>query len=231
MKIEKSMLKTLWYEDEDGNVIDNPNDEVDPKGALYLISRFPLEVRETHLKIIRQEDVDKCQHNPEHMKNFNDDYKGYKKRECGDCHGTQTCKEDEPWPDKWEAYGSREIFAFTNYIGGGFEKEIVGMVNSGDYTLGEAILIESIACERCMNVLAYKYGNKEDGYPEFSDEWKKAGTCCPFCKDEGFDRSHRDENSIRQVDDEETCCRPGEVSSVKSPESYVPLSFSSLSNK
>lgn len=61
---------------------------------------------------------------------------------------------------------------------------IVAMVNSGDYTLAEAIYIYTHACERCMNVLEYKYSNGEEGYAEYSDEWKKCNTECSFCKED-----------------------------------------------
>ena len=58
----------------------------------------------------------------------------------------------------------------------------MAMVNSGDYTLQEALVVYSTACERCTNVLAYKYLNGADGYEEYSDEWKKCNTECDFCK-------------------------------------------------
>ena len=61
---------------------------------------------------------------------------------------------------------------------------IVAMVNSGDYKLDEAIYIYTHACERCMNVLEYKYSNGKEGYAEYSEEWKKCNTECDFCKDE-----------------------------------------------
>jgi hypothetical protein len=47
------------------------------------------------------------------------------------------------------------------------------MANSGDYTLAEAMALYASCCERCMNVLAYKYLDGKDGYAEYSDEWKK----------------------------------------------------------
>lgn len=61
---------------------------------------------------------------------------------------------------------------------------IIAMVNSGDYTLEEAIWICSKSCERCMNVLLYKYLNGTDGYEEYSEEWKKCNTECEFCKED-----------------------------------------------
>lgn len=66
------------------------------------------------------------------------------------------------------------------YVGN--QDVIMAMVNSGDYTLQEALVVYSTACERCMNVLAYKYLNGADGYEEYSDDWKKCNTECDFCK-------------------------------------------------
>ena len=57
------------------------------------------------------------------------------------------------------------------------------MVNSGDFTLEQAIWVYANSCERCMNALCYKYLNGADGYPEYSEEWKKCNTFCDFCKD------------------------------------------------
>ena len=37
-------------------------------------------------------------------------------------------------------------------------------------------------CERCGNVLLYKYLNGKDGYEEYSQEWEKANTECDFCR-------------------------------------------------
>lgn len=65
---------------------------------------------------------------------------------------------------------------------GGDGRLLVAMVNSGDYTLPEAMAVYANACERCANVLWYKYTNGEEGYPEFSDDWKKCNTVCEFCK-------------------------------------------------
>ena len=73
---------------------------------------------------------------------------------------------------------------FSCHIGSGNEDVILAMANSGDYTLSEAIAVWANACERCMNVLTYKYLNGKDGYPEHSDEWKKANTVCRYCRDE-----------------------------------------------
>lgn len=74
---------------------------------------------------------------------------------------------------------------FTNIVTIGHDyaqRCIVSMVNSGDCTLEQAIYIYGHSCERCINVLLFTYLNEEDGYPEFSDEWKKTNTSCKFCE-------------------------------------------------
>lgn len=78
----------------------------------------------------------------------------------------------------------KHLIDFTTNIGGGNENVILGMVNSGDYTLSSALRIYANACERCTNVLAYKYTNGKEGYAEYSEEWHKANTCCKFCEEE-----------------------------------------------
>lgn len=78
-------------------------------------------------------------------------------------------------------YGSDRFLTTSCHIGGGNEPVILAMANSGDFTLSEALAVYASACERCANVLAYKYTNGADGYPEFSDEWYKCGTICEYC--------------------------------------------------
>lgn len=58
---------------------------------------------------------------------------------------------------------------------------IVAMVNSGDFTLEQAVWVYANSCERCTNVLLYKYLDGKDGYEEYSTEWKRANTKCDFC--------------------------------------------------
>ena len=183
MKIDKSKLETLWYEDEEGNKIPC-GDEVSPEGAAYQVSMFPLEVREVHLKLIKQKDVDKCRHKRAWIKRTYGWVKGLKGRECQCCHGTQLRKWWQLWGEKWEGYGSREVFSSNVHIGGGTGELLVAMANSGDYTLEEAMLVYAKACERCSNVLWHKYIGGKEGYEEYSAEWKKANTVCDFCKGE-----------------------------------------------
>ena len=72
----------------------------------------------------------------------------------------------------------------TGHLTWNDEKTILAMEKSGDFTLSEAIIVYATACEKCMNVLVHKYTNGEDGYAEYSEEWKKCGTSCKFCRTE-----------------------------------------------
>lgn len=63
------------------------------------------------------------------------------------------------------------------------QKCVVAMVNSGDYTLEQAMWVCANACERCINALINKYLG-DGGYDEYSDEWCKSKTRCDFCRTE-----------------------------------------------
>lgn len=107
-------------------------------------------------------------------------------------------------------YGSDRFLTTSCHIGGGNEPVILAMANSGDYTLSEALAVYANACERCSNVLAYKYLNGADGYPEYSEEWKKCGTVCEYCAGMGYSdrvRGHRIENPITDL----PLVLPGEI--------------------
>lgn len=79
-------------------------------------------------------------------------------------------------------------------IGRGNEEVILAMANSGDYTLSEAFAVYTAACERCANVLAWKYTKGKHGYPEYSEQWNKTNTECEFCKDEpNYIKANRDD--------------------------------------
>jgi hypothetical protein len=132
MNIEKSKLRTLWYEDKDGNIIEWDKKSIDrPEGAEYQVSRFPLTITTMHLKLIRQSEVDKCKHPKKYRKKIvycsND---GIVRRVCSLCFGEQARKKWRLWPKKWEGYGSRDIFSSETHIGNG--KIVLAMANSGD---------------------------------------------------------------------------------------------------
>lgn len=80
---------------------------------------------------------------------------------------------------------------WSTHIGGGNQDVLLAMANSGDYTLAEAMALYASCCERCANVLAYKYLNGKDGYEEYSDEWKNCGTVCRFCKEIENEKSNK----------------------------------------
>ena len=77
---------------------------------------------------------------------------------------------------------NKPMATFGTHIGGD-GREILQMANSGDFTLKEAIAVYAHACERCANALIWKYSGGQDGYPEYSEEWKKANTVCDYCRD------------------------------------------------
>ena len=181
MLINKEQLETLWYEDENKNRIsqtaESKKDLAVPLNAKYQISQRPFTLRTTRLRLISQEDVDKCKHPEKFIKPY-DLNNGFVGRECSLCNGTQTRKKEELWGKEWNASGSREVYSIDSSWS---EDLALALANSGDYTLSEAIIIAAKSCERCMNVLANKYG-LDWGYDEGSEKWNKCGTSCEFCE-------------------------------------------------
>lgn len=187
MKIDKSTIKNgIWYEDENGNRIEHDENTVEaPKGAHTYHSCFPLEITEHIYTVNSSEKKKNCKHKRKYLKKDKGLIKGYKGRICTACGCSQTRKWWQPWGRKWDSGSDiTPLIDFNTTIGGGNEKVILAMVNSGDYRLGEALAVWSNACERCMNVLAYKYLNGKDGYEEHSEEWEKCNTVCDFCRNE-----------------------------------------------
>ena len=182
MKIKEEHLKALWYEDKDGNFVEKPdfkNVFAVPPNANYQVSRFPNVLRTSYLKLIKQKDVDKCKHPKKQVEKTEEWVEGIRSRKCNLCGGTQIRAAWHLWPKKWYCYGSREIASANSSWS---EDLILVIANSGDYSLAEAIIISATSCERCMNVLAFKYG-LDWGYEEGSEEWEKTGTSCQFCED------------------------------------------------
>lgn len=185
MIIKPEHLETHWYEDEKGNRVPHDMNEVmTPKEAEYYVSVKALAVTDTHYKIVRQEDVDKCRHPRKYIRRDHDLIEGWKGRICDKCGGTQTKKWYKPWGKKWVGSGLRTLFTGNTHIGKGNTDVIMAMVNSGNYGLQDAILIWAKSCERCMNVLARKYLGAEEGYEEYSADWFICGTSCKFCRDD-----------------------------------------------
>ena len=187
MNIDKSKLKVgIWYEDKNGNRIEHDENSVEaPIGAHTYHSCFPLQITERIYTFHSEEEKRKCKHKRKFLKKDNGLVKGYKGRMCTACGCGQTRKWYKLWGKKWDC-GSiiTPLIDFNTTIGGSNEDVVLAMVNSGDYRLSEAIAVFGNACERCMNVLAYKYLGGKDGYEEYSEEWHKANTVCDFCKTE-----------------------------------------------
>lgn len=91
---------------------------------------------------------------------------------------------EEIWFSDSKNKSGKPDITWSTHIGGGNEDVILAMANSGDYRLSEAMALYASCCERCMNVLAYKYLNGKDGYAEYSEEWKACNTVCRYCKGE-----------------------------------------------
>lgn len=156
MNIDLSKFKKFWFELEDGTRVDEvPKDY---SGYVSYWSAFPCQFTERMDSYIY------------HSK------KWYEKL---------LLKVFPRLQDKWNISKGRTFrhcYDFnTTY--NGMSDVIVAMVNSGDYTLEQAIWVCATSCERCMNVLSDKYLGR-DGYAEFSDEWHKCNTVCQFCENE-----------------------------------------------
>ena len=169
MKINLEKLnKKFWFEDENGNEIemddgvcgsDSINRKFQNGEIVYYKRCFPLE--------LHQFTDEFCYHPKNPIIKFlcRKSYRFYK------------------WIAKGKDRTYRNILDCTTTFGSG-QDCIVAMVNSGDYTLEQAIWVYANACERCMNVLLYKYLDGKDGYEEYSEEWHKANTVCDFCREE-----------------------------------------------
>jgi hypothetical protein len=65
----------------------------------------------------------------------------------------------------------------------------LAMALAKDRPLPQAILLASVACERCMNSLANEHGLSW-GYRRYSDEYFRANTHCELCEDDPRSRHH-----------------------------------------
>jgi hypothetical protein len=155
MKIDLTELeRKFWFEDWEGNIVD----EYDPDAFVYRHC-FPLTLYEEYDEY--------CYHSKNPIIKF-------------------LCQKSGKFYN-WISKGKEKTFkpmftAHTTYSS--MSDVIIAMLNSGDYTLEQAVWICAKACERCSNALIYKYLDGKDGYAEYSDEWKKCNTVCDFCRDE-----------------------------------------------
>ena len=71
------------------------------------------------------------------------------------------------WISKGKPRTFKTILGGTTTFGSKWSQDcIVAMVNSGDFTLEQAIWVYANSCERCMNSLLYTYLDGQEGYPE-----------------------------------------------------------------
>ena len=186
MKIDKSKLRLgMWYEDEEGNRFKCDDNLVRPTGAVSYHTQWPLEVTENTYLFYK--DGHSCRHPRKCVRRTFGWVSGVKGCKCDRCGSTKVGKKFIPFAFmKWEIADGKSYHAFsgTTHVSRAGERTILAMANSGDFTLGEAIITYANACERCMNALAYKYENGADGYSEDSDEYKNCRTRCEFCSEE-----------------------------------------------
>ena len=169
MKVDLTKLKRFsWFEDEDGNIYENSPSLNLPKDKDF----FTYHVINP---CVYTETVDAYCCHPQYEHENNPFYQAM-------LHFK--------WFNKLMRKKYRDHMTFRHMIssntgfGAKFSQDcIVAMVNSGDYTLAEAIYVYCNSCERCMNVLLHKYLNGADGYEEYSDEWKKCNTVCDWCRE------------------------------------------------
>ena len=158
MKINYDKLnKKSWFEDANGNEISK--EQIKDGEIAYYRSCFPLKIND--------ELYEYCYQPKNPIIKF-------------------LCRKSNrfyKWISKGKTRTFNHVYTVSTTYGGG-QDCIVAMVNSGDFTLEQAIWVYANSCERCMNALAYKYLDGKDGYPEYSEEWKKCNTVCDFCRDE-----------------------------------------------
>jgi hypothetical protein len=190
MIITKQHLQSLWYENDEGEKwYQDPDDQempTPPDGFYYQFSRFSHILRESSLYIIPEINVRNCKHPAKHIKSTGGWIDGSLGRECKLCGGTQVKEWTEEWAREWD---SGKCVPWMGGNSSWSEDLVMNIANSGDYKLGDAIIIAATCCERCLNVLCYNYkvpsyDNPDiiDGYAEGSEEWKKCGTSCRFCE-------------------------------------------------
>ena len=168
MKINLAMLKKhYWFEDEDGNIYDAQ--DALPKNKDYFTYHSIFPCTYTH-------EVDSYTFHPEHRHENNSLYQALLHFKPFRKIVTKLHKNNKTF---------KRMISMSTSFGNSFSQDcVVAMVNSGEYTLEEAIYVYCNSCERCMNVLLHKYLNGKEGYEEHSEEWEKCGTICEWCKDE-----------------------------------------------
>jgi hypothetical protein len=160
MKIDITKMKCFWWEDRDGNILeldDRVLTDKEKERYCYYHSMFPCMI---------YHEISHCGYHPKGIQKYL-----IKLPIIGNKVKQKLGK------------NFRDICTFSTTYDS-MQDCIVAMVNSGDYTLEQAIWVCTQSCERCMNVLCHKYLDGKDGYAEYSEDWKKCNTKCDFCKGE-----------------------------------------------
>jgi hypothetical protein len=182
----------MWYENEKGQKWIPPEADLlvdPPKEFIYSWFRFPSQLSETCYFPVTKKDVEVCEHQQAHIRRTYGWIDGIEGRECSLCHGTQTRESGKRWPKQWDAHGSSTLMTGNTTWPADLVLEMarprlwLRLKGIRPIPLERAILIATTACERCVNVLGHRYG-LEWGYPEYGEEWQKAGTSCALCSEE-----------------------------------------------
>ena len=170
MRIDLTKLRKFhWFEDENGNMYDEISQNLP-----HDIEHFTYHVVNP---LVYTEKITEYSYHPEYLHESNRFYKAMLNFKWFYNLMYRRMKK------RGDSKTFKDIASFnTGYRS--MSDVIVAMVNSKDYTLEEAIYICANACERCSNVLAYKYLDEKEGYSEYSEEWKKCNTVCDFCRGE-----------------------------------------------
>ena len=169
-------LTSLWYENNDGERWHPPRDgeRSPPEGFIYQHSRFASQLTHSILRMVVPAEVEACEHLE--VRPTGGWIDGIEGRECANCQGSQTRQDTEPWPDEWDAHGSRQLMTGSM----GWSRDMATELVKHGIPIRDAILFCAVACERCMNIALWGLG-LPDGYPADSEEASRAGTSCEVC--------------------------------------------------
>ena len=190
-------LPILWMENEKGDrLIPDLRGDMPPHTPneyIYQFSRFPRQLTENMLMLITEEEVSACSH-PKTREDLGL-IEGLEGRICLHCGGSQVKGIGNPWPTEWRSGGSTSIGSMNSSFSADLvlamtrpTNEEIQKAEQRGHTivpvdLDRAILFAGTACERCMNVLLWRFGC-DDGYEEGSPAWVRSNTCCELCEDE-----------------------------------------------
>lgn len=219
MLISPHHLEHLWYEDEDGNVVQLPDFVSNLTGdelytylsentiAKYSCQLNPLIVKSTCFEVVKEYEVKACDH-PSNMVLRYIDGSGddFDARQCVKCGGVQVRHiSEDKWPEEWHARGYFRKDEDVEYIKPEDEDLIIKLMDflkkpgnpKRRRYLSDAITIVYRACGRCRNVIRHDLGL--GGYPEYSKEWCDSEERCDLCirlKEVRYDSGKTNESEL-----------------------------------